>query len=164
MELTTLFKGELAPVTMHVAPLLIQIPEETDFYEHWSGRMGNSSGILLLSPDPQEKLLKHLQEIFRVTDENGEKYLFRYYDPRVIRPFMKTFDPQQLEAFFGNISWIFVEDETPGSLLTFARDSDGSLLAESVPMIPFDPKSRYAPPPQPEEDEKKGVMSRFKKS
>lgn len=164
LEFQTLFVGELAPVTLHVAPLLVQIPEETEFFDLWAGRFGNSSGILMLSPSSPDELLVHLRKIFHVKSDDGTKYLFRYYDPRVFRPFLKTFEPDQVKDFFGPITWFFVEDEEFHKLLACNQGLDSVFQSETVALAPFDPKSKYAPPPKEENEEKKTLMSRFKKS
>ena len=139
LDADTLFQGENAEFTNHVAPHLFPIPPDSEFFDHWSPRRGTSPGILLISSVESEELLDHLRQIFHVTDENDEEYLFRYYDPRVLRPYLPTCSHEQLREFFGPIQAILVESENPDEL-TLYTVKNKTLSKDLIQLKPYEQK------------------------
>ncbi len=143
-ETDILFQGENAEFTAHVSPHLFPVPKDSEFLDLWSERRGTSAGILMVSDVETEDLLDHLQNIFHVTDENDDEYLFRYYDPRVIRPYLPTCSNDQLKAFFGPVRAFLVESEKPDEILVYTLET-GTLSVENFSLTPFDPKTKFIP-------------------
>jgi hypothetical protein len=71
-------------------------------------------------------LRRHLREFLRVRDEAGKRLIFRYYDPRILRVYLPTCWPAELNTFFGPISAFITEGESSGEILEF-RNERGAL-------------------------------------
>jgi hypothetical protein len=99
---------ELAPTYSFTAPLIEM---------GW----GNSWGIFLRIKD-SSNLRYHLRTLLLVEDEAGRTLLFRYYDPRVLRTYLPTCQPDELKSFFGPVTSYLVEAEDGQSLIEFTLD------------------------------------------
>jgi hypothetical protein len=55
--------------------------------------------------------------------------IFRYYDPRLLRVYLPTCRPAELETFFGPIDTFLTEGEDGGEMLEFRRE--GNRLVQS---------------------------------
>ena len=82
---------------------------------------GNSWGVFLRIGD-FSRLRPHLRSFLRVTDEAGTVMFFRYYDPRVLRAYLPTCQPEELRAVFGPIDSYLVEGEDGTSLIEYQFD------------------------------------------
>jgi len=54
--------------------------------------------------------------------------IFRYYDPRVLRAYLPTCSPAELNTFFGPVTAFITEGENPGEILEF-RNERGTLAS-----------------------------------
>ena len=125
LRLHTLFEGELAQYLDHAAPHLIPVRLDCEYVELWAEHLGRSAGILLLTNADTDALRAHLRRMFVVTDEHGEEYFFRFYDPRVLRVYLPTCTVEEGHDFFGPIRRILVESERPGMILRYEVDHRG---------------------------------------
>ncbi len=105
-----LYRGELPPDLIYVAPYLVQIMpglEFTDwlFAECW----GKHWGIFAQSRLTMTGMRKHFRSLLTVYDETGKPLLFRYYDPRVFLTYVPTCNAAELELFFGKVNYYFAE-------------------------------------------------------
>jgi len=130
LRLHTLFEGELAQYLDHVAPQLIPVELDCGYVELWGEHLGRSAGILLLTNADTSALRAHLRRIFVVTDEEGEEFSFRYYDPRVLRVYLPTCTGPEAAEFFGPIRRILVEAATAGRILSCRPEGSGVKTAE----------------------------------
>jgi hypothetical protein len=73
----------------------------------------DSWGVLLTSTYELDFLIDHLRSIVHARTEEGGKYFFRFYDPRVIRLYLPTCTPRELDDFFGPVKRFLVEGQ-PG--------------------------------------------------
>ena len=80
--------------------------------EHW-GIFGSAKGDL-------PALRKHFRKFLMVYDEAGKSLYFRYYDPRVLRAYLPTCNPEELKTVFGPVESYLAEDDEPSSGLSFA--------------------------------------------
>lgn len=107
-----------APYFMErVGPYLVRLKcsnRYPEYMQRWTERLGSNTGILLISSAWPKQMRSHLRDIFKVYDERGGMFYFRFYDPRVIRPYLPTCTAKECRAFFGPIRSIFVEGEEPG--------------------------------------------------
>jgi hypothetical protein len=117
----SLFQGDAADDTAHVAPYLVSVASAGAVLDLWIERLGKNVGILLVSPADPDALLTHLRQVFVITDEAGQEYFFRFYDPRVLRSFVPTCTPAERATFFGPVERTVVENESADGYLTFAR-------------------------------------------
>ncbi len=118
----TLFSGDMAVPLAHVGPCLIVLERPLPFLRTWTEAVGRHAGVLLLCTATLDELYAHLRNIFIVTDESGQEYFFRYYDPRVLPTFLPTCTSGQLKEFFGPVSEWIVEDAAANRVLVFGWD------------------------------------------
>ncbi|HEX4963776.1 MAG TPA: DUF4123 domain-containing protein [Thermoanaerobaculia bacterium] len=98
-----LYRGEVAPEILEVAPYLARVDEalfqwltETVWSEPW--------GIFVVAKLEPEAVRKHLRKFLMVKDPDGEAMYFRYYDPRVLPTFLGSCNRQELDSFFGGLA------------------------------------------------------------
>ncbi len=137
-DVKSLFADDAAAHMDRVAPYLVPVEstsrsaaDATGFLDRWTKQLGNSSGILLVTTADPEKVRRHLRGVFRATDEDQRKYYFRFYDPRVLRPFLPECTPGDAREFFGPISQVFIEAEQDGTMLCCKPGSDGAVVTEA---------------------------------
>ena len=115
-----LYAGQIPWALQRVAPYLVVLELEDRFTrflieEGW----GNSWGIFLRTEAGMLQVRRHLRTLLRVKDEAGRKFLFRWYDPRVLRVYLPTCLPGELESFFGPVESFALEGEDAGTLLDY---------------------------------------------
>ena len=66
------------------------------------------------SKKPFQHLTLHLERFVEATVDGLRHYHFRFYDPRVVEPYLQTCDPVELAAFYGPFEAIGVSDFTTG--------------------------------------------------
>jgi hypothetical protein len=130
-EIRSLFLPEVEKQLWDVAPYLVPIDPDSGYLKNWATCWGDSAGILLTTKADEATLYAHLRKIFVVEDEEKQEYFFRYYDPRVLRAFLPTCSPAQLEEFFSPIEEFTVEDDAGGTFVRFRREG-GKLVVESA--------------------------------
>jgi len=115
-----LYSGDLAYELERAAPHLVQLEFEDKATRALLERAwGNSWGILLKSGARMERLRRHLRTFLVVRSWRGEKLLFRYYDPRVLRAYLPTCSSDELQTVFGPVQQFWTENETHESLIRF---------------------------------------------
>ncbi|MEP7381525.1 MAG: DUF4123 domain-containing protein [Gemmatimonadota bacterium] len=117
---TCLFAGNLAPELKLVAPYLVQLDHDYDKTRRFIGKAwGNSWGVFLKCDSRLETLRRHLRTLLLVRGPSGNRLLFRYYDPRVLRVYLPTCTEAELHTVFGPIDRVIMEDDNPDTLLEF---------------------------------------------
>lgn len=131
-ELQWLFTEDTDQQMNSVAPYLVPITfessypyPESEYLDLWAARLGRNAGILLLTDSGPENLRDDLSSAFQVADEEDNVFFFRFYDPRVLRPFLKICTLDEAKSLFGRIRRILVEGDSPGSVLLYRVNSDG---------------------------------------
>ena len=122
LNYSCLYSGTLPPALEIAAPYLIQLdyeyPDTRRLIQHaW----GNNWGVFLRSDTSLEKLRRHLRTFLMVRDPAGQRLLFRYYDPRILRVYLPTCNEEELRRVFGPIHRFWSESKTPGHMLDFGR-------------------------------------------
>lgn len=117
-----LYRGTLTKELNEAAPHLMRVwagsePTERYFSQGWR----DAWGVLLAYTGPIKILYRHLRQFLRVRGEDGKLFAFRFYDPRVLRVYLPTCTPAEMERFFGPIEAFAVEDEDPGAFHLFRR-------------------------------------------
>ena len=99
-----LYRGELSDEVVHVAPYMVLLERDSDFC-NWlfSECWGKHWGIFAQSPLSPGGMRRQLRSILTVDDDLGHPMLFRYYDPRVLVPFLVTCTIDELNFIFGQI-------------------------------------------------------------
>jgi len=126
-----LYSGDLSSDLKLAAPYLISLDPEDRTTQYILKRgWGNSWGIFLRSTSSMETLRRHLKKFLVVKDHTSRRLLFRYYDPRVLRVYLPTCWPAELETFFGPVKAFMVEGEDSGTMIQYRVDE--GRLAEKV--------------------------------
>jgi len=128
LDYLCLYSGRLHPDVEAAAPHLIELSPTYRFTPKliemgW----GQSWGVFLRTEDGPN-LRGHLRKFLRVQEDSGRSLIFRYYDPRVLRTFLPTCQPDQLSTFFGPIQNYLVEGKGGTSLIDY--QFDGFRLAQ----------------------------------
>jgi hypothetical protein len=125
-----LYIGTLDPAIARVAPYLVPLtrgaPETRALLERaW----GDAWGVYLRGSAPMPALHRQLRRLLRVQTERGQRLLFRFYDPRVLRVYLPTCTSAELQQVFGPIELFVMEGEEPEQILMFRNDR--GVLAQS---------------------------------
>jgi hypothetical protein len=124
-----LYSGDLPWQLQMTAPYLVQLDREDRFTRYLiDNGWGNSWASYLRTESGIKPLRRHLREFLRVRDEAGRRLIFRYYDPRVLRIYLPTCRPAELDVFFGPVTAYLTEGEDPGEVLEF-RNEQGKAAA-----------------------------------
>ena len=124
-----LYSGDLPRQLQRTAPYLVQLERDDRFTRYLIDTgWGSSWATFLRTETGIKQLRRHLREFLRVRDESGRRLIFRYYDPRVLRVYLPTCWPAELDTFFGPISAFITEGEDPGEILEF-RNQHGTLAS-----------------------------------
>lgn len=119
--LRPLFKK--APTFMdRVGPYVARIQCTNRYPEYmrlWADRLGDNAGFFFLTSAWPKSVRDHLRKLFKVYDEEGHMYYFRFYDPRVLRAYLPTCTAKECREFFGPIRSLHVEAEDPGVMLRY---------------------------------------------
>jgi hypothetical protein len=127
-EYVCLYRGELAPDLVHVAPYLVRLNEKSAFTDWVLDRgWGKHWGIFAVATTDLIAMRQHFRRFLTVHDSEGKPLLFRYYDPRVLRTYLPTCDAQELAELFGPVLNYVLEGETPTELLRF-EFAEGKLV------------------------------------
>lgn len=86
-----------------------------------------------------DDVLRHFRELTQVRLPDGRIVFFRFFDPRVWRPFLPTCDAPQLKAFFSVPVCYGCESEDGGSLLIDTM-KNGAAFRQSVSLDEFAPR------------------------
>lgn len=105
-----LYRGDLSDEMIHVAPYLVYLQKDSPFSD-WllSECWGKHWGIFVQSQVSITTLRKHFRSLLTVNDEVGNPLLFRFYDPRVLLPFLLTCAVDELNTMFGPVRYYFAE-------------------------------------------------------
>jgi hypothetical protein len=133
-----LYRGTLPRELTAAAPHLMRVwpgnePTERFFKQGWH----DSWGVLLAYAGPMKVLYRHLRQFLRVQSEDGRALAFRYHDPRVLRVYLPTCTPEEMETFFGPIEAFAVEDEVPNAFHVFRRGLRGFEQRHVSPTDPW---------------------------
>jgi len=100
-------------------PYLVRIKCTNRYPEYmqlWAECLGRNAGILFFSSAWPKSLREHLRSIFKVYDDQGAMFYFRFYDPRVLRTYLPTCTIKECREFFGPIRSIFAEGPDPSQM------------------------------------------------
>ena len=142
LEHVCLYSGFIPKALEAAAPYLVQL----EYEDRRSRRLldlawGNSWGVFLKCDTTVDPLRRNLRRFLIARDPAGQRTLFRYYDPRVLRLYLPSCSGEELRTVFGPIETFWAEDENPGVLLRFELDSS-RLVSNQLSL-----GSPAAPPP-----------------
>ena len=115
LQTYSLFVGNLHPTLAEVSPYLICFKDIIDIQDEMVFSLRDDGGILIESSVEAYPLLAHCRELFVVEGEGCSDFFFRYYDPRVFRPYIQSLSQKDLQDFFGPIlSFTCVNEDGEG--------------------------------------------------
>lgn len=100
--------GKIADIGPYLVPLWRNPAGARRLIEEAWGR---AWGIFLHTGANRDELRRHLRKFLTVVTERRRKLLFRYYDPRVLGPYLPTCTAEELRTFFGPIDDFIFEGE-----------------------------------------------------
>ncbi len=120
---TCLFSGAISPQVEVVAPYVLELefndPKTDKFIrEAW----GKGWGVFLKCDMRLDRLLRHLRSLLVVRDYTGRLLMFRYYDPRILRRYLRTCTVEELRTVFGPVQGFWMEPESTDTLLHMRFD------------------------------------------
>jgi len=150
-EFQSLYEGQEGAKLAQVAPYLVKLKKDSTLLdtlvrEGW----GQSWGVYLTSPSEFADMRRHLRHFLEVKLPDGKQVYFRFYDPRVLRTYLPTCTPEEVNQFFGPIKNYLIEDEEPVKLLHFVNQGRGAaksavLLSSEPPVPPAAPQPAIEP-------------------
>lgn len=115
-----LYSGTLPYELEVAAPYLVQLEHDDKSTRRLIERAwGESWGVFLRCDARMERLRRHLRTMLVVKTWRGERLVFRYYDPRVLRVYLPTCTQEELKTVFGPIEQFFTEGESASTLNSF---------------------------------------------
>ena len=99
----SLYRGPAEEDLSAIAPYLVQVGNaELDWI---AGSLWTAAwGIFALSQAGLEPLRTHFRKFLLVDAPDGDRWYFRFYDPRVLARFLPTCDAPQLADFLGPVA------------------------------------------------------------
>lgn len=120
LEFRCLYSGALPRALEMVAPHLVELSPTSRLTARWLAEgWGRAWGVLLKIDDPSN-LRHHLRKFLKVRSDTGQRLLFRYYDPRVLRAYLPTCSREELQQLFGPINSFLTEGVAADALLEFS--------------------------------------------
>jgi len=105
----SLYRGSAERDYWAISPYLFSITPQTLSWLD-ENLTGEPWGYFIQSTVDFEKTSRHLRRFLTVLSPNGEKLLFRFYDPRVILDFLKVSTSTERQEFFGPVRSLFLPD------------------------------------------------------
>jgi len=119
-EKCCLYSGDLPGSLAMAAPYLVQVSKDDRLTKQIvSQGWGDSWGVFFRCDTSLATVRRHLRRFLVVQDQRGKRLVFRYYDPRVLRNYLVTCSPQEVQTMFGPIQQFMSEGRDPETLLRF---------------------------------------------
>jgi Domain of unknown function (DUF4123) len=112
----SLFIGEAEKKYWDLAPYLIQVDEPTLEWmlnTVWSA----PCGVFVISKSGLETLRTHFRRFLMVQLPDGERWYFRYYDPRILKVYLENCRPDELDIFYGPVRGFGIMDPESDNVL-----------------------------------------------
>jgi hypothetical protein len=126
----SLFVGEAETKYWDLAPYLIAI-EESSLDWVLQTICSSPCGILAFSKSDLETLRTHFRRFLLVQLPDGERWYFRYYDPRILRVYLQNCRPEELVVFFGPVRGFGIADLETQDIVLLHMDGDQGSISES---------------------------------
>lgn len=121
LEFRCLYSGRLPRELEMVAPQLVELSPASRLTTRWLNEgWGQSWGVFLKIQDASN-LRHHLRKFLKVRLEHEGPFVFRYYDPRVLRVYLPTCTADELQQFLGPVSAFLMEGADGSNLVGFTR-------------------------------------------
>jgi len=167
-ERESLFEGVQGAQLVHFAPHLVRLPPKSPLLETLVQKSwGKNWGVYIACAKPLPELRAHLRQFLVVNLPGNKQMQFRYYDPRILRVFLPTCLPEEINQFFGPVKYFVMEDENPEVLLRFSNSGRGverkqlalSPGAKAAPDLVPTSQRKDIEPRQPSDVHQHGIFS-----
>ena len=118
----------IAPYLVHLDELTFQWITEDLWPQPW--------GILAVATAPLESLRLHFRRFLVVESPEGEDWYFRFYDPRVLVPYLASCTPAEATHFFGPVRAYAVTDPATYGV-TILAPGDAAPAPAALPAQPI---------------------------
>jgi hypothetical protein len=131
-----LFSGKLPRELAMAAPYIVELRPDTGGTSELVERAwGNSWGIFVSSDKELGELRHHFRHFLKVKDEETKKtMLFRFYDPRVMRVYLPTCNPDELLYVLDPVRRLCLESENPDEMEVFSLEHP-VIFGEEVKLV-----------------------------
>lgn len=121
-EQRRLIQGEVPEALAPLLPVLVQLGDERAELERFLGlSWGKGLGVLLSAPLELEPLREHLGQQL-ILEQDGQYFLFRFYDGRVARKELSDGKPGRLAGLFSRVQHLVAEpDGGAGAWVHFVK-------------------------------------------
>jgi Domain of unknown function (DUF4123) len=120
-----LYEGTLPRELTNAAPHLLRLFCDDRFCRRLiEDGWGHSWGVFAIAPSSLTSLRRHFRKFMVVRGPNGNRLVFRWYDPRVLRVYLPTCNVEELRTVFGPIEAYVVEGREAGTAHRFAFDGE----------------------------------------
>ena len=116
----SLFRGSPDESNWAVAPYLVEVDSavldwivEHLWQEPW--------GVFIMSKADMELLRNHLRRFLMVQLPDGERWFFRFYDPRILKAYLPSCSRWELEKFYGPVRAFTMQDPDRSGLWIIQR-------------------------------------------
>lgn len=130
LQIQSLYEGSLGRRLGDVAPHLVSFSLKNGFAGWLFDNWGGNHGVLLQSKARFAEVRRHLRKFTLVKDEDGTKYRFRFYDPRVLRAFLPACSFAEAKEFFGPVARYYAADRSGAAVLAFGWGPRGLTVRE----------------------------------
>jgi hypothetical protein len=136
-DYTPLFSGKLTPKLLAASPFVVHLAQASAFTRElidfvWE-RRGCGYFVVAQPEQTLQQVRRHFRNYLRVQDEAGKRYLFRFYDPRVVRVYLPTCTLEEGRSFFGPLTRILCEPERGEAWVEFTPTPAG---LRGIPRVP----------------------------
>lgn len=130
-EGVSLYSGPDGDRLADVAPYLFAVSPESTLLKWFAERWGDHLGIIVRTTATRDVLREHLCQFVMATDPNsGATYLFRFYDPRVLRTFMQSCAPAEVRRVFGPIGTWYAESAAADRICVYSMGREEVSVTE----------------------------------
>jgi hypothetical protein len=119
-----LYEGRVPRPIAEIAPYLVKLRRDHRFTTQLiESGWGRSWGVFASAPADFETMRRHFRRFLRVEDDSGRTFVFRWYDPRILRVYLPTCTEAELRMVFGPLASYFAEDDDPDRLNVYSHRS-----------------------------------------
>jgi len=120
-----LYEGTLPRELQKAAPHLLRLFHDDYFCRQLlKDGWGASWGVFAIAPTSLTSLRRHFRKFMVVRGPTGNRLVFRWYDPRVLRIYLPTCTADELRTVFGPIEAFIVEGTEAGTAQRLAFDGE----------------------------------------
>jgi hypothetical protein len=129
-----LIGGKVEEPLAAALPYLVRLQSDEPLGRAWQGPgVGQSWGIMLRSSLSIDGLRVHLKKFIQAQLPDGRVVMFRFYDPRVFRVYIRAALAEERLPWFNGVSVYAIEAEASGQFHNF--NLQGGVLHDGVAAI-----------------------------